>query len=191
MVKFTAIHPNAVTPTKTSIGYTVTAISVEKISARTHVLETGLSVELPPGHSLEILGGAGLHASCIDVIPTIVTECADTLKIDVRIVDPGLPEIELPCSDFVLVVRYATECPSPVAQPVVEEATLMVPEAAVVAEEEEEEKAVAVAVPEAAAVVAEEEEKALAPLAPVWYLKLSSSQKLSLVRQNVPHVASK
>jgi dUTP pyrophosphatase len=111
-VHFTLNDPRAVVPTKGtpfSVGYDLTAISVyKKLSDKTTLYDTGVSVEPPPGYYTEILPRSSMSKTgyCLsNSVGVIDRDFTGNLLIALTRIDDSFPELTLPFTRCQLVLR--------------------------------------------------------------------------------------
>jgi dUTP pyrophosphatase len=115
-VKFRKHSNTAVMPTrahKDDIGYDLTAVGIYKVLSDKVVLyETGIYVQPPQGHYIEIVPRSSLSASghmMANSIGIIDPSYTGSLKIPVIKVDENSDDLKLPFTKFQLILRKAIQ----------------------------------------------------------------------------------
>jgi dUTP pyrophosphatase len=113
-LKVIKLDENAVMPTRAhadDIGYDLTAIGLYKrLSDRTVIYNTGISVKPPPGKYIEILPRSSLTKTgymLANSVGTIDPGYTGDLLIAVRKIDDSFPDLEVPFTRFQMVMRDA------------------------------------------------------------------------------------
>uniref|UniRef100_A0A6C0CZ81 dUTP diphosphatase n=1 Tax=viral metagenome TaxID=1070528 RepID=A0A6C0CZ81_9ZZZZ len=113
-LKVIKLDENAVMPTRAhadDIGYDLTAIGVYKrLSDRTVIYNTGISVKPPSGKYIEILPRSSLTKTgymLANSVGTIDPGYTGDLLIAVRKIDDSFPDLEVPFTRFQMVMRDA------------------------------------------------------------------------------------